>query len=156
MSAFILVSDYVLPRAHCQHAVDLDGARSRNDWAFVAHLAGWRLGRSSLGTVMAVSPGGNRIAAATWDRLLIWTLDGDLLNHRGLQQYFPERDFNATTRVGRLRPTRLSTDGVIHSLRWASETSLFADTETGLVQWDMRISSKGQRYSLSLDQEAMM
>lgn len=105
---------------------------------------------------MAISPGGNRIAAATWDRLLIWTLDGDLLHQGGLQHYFPVRDYNAKKGFGRLRPTKLSTEGigVIYGLRWASETSLFANTELGLVQWDMGILSTGERQTLSLDQEA--
>lgn len=152
-SAFILVLEYDLLMLHCPHSVDLDRGRNRPGWTLVAFLAGWRLGNSSLGTVMAVSPGGNRVAAATWDRLLIWTLDGDLLHSQGLRHYFPVRDYNLRRGFGRLRPTKLSTDGigVIYSLRWASETSLFADTEVGLVQWDMSITSTGQRQTLSLD-----
>lgn len=155
-SAFILASQYHLPMADCPHSVDLDRGRNRVDWILVAFLAGWRLGRSSLGTVMAVSPGGNGVAAATWDLLLIWTLDGDLLQNGTLRHYFPVRDYDLKRSIGRLRPTKLSTDGigVIYSLRWASETSLFADTEVGLVQWDMSITSTGQRQTLSLDQEA--
>ena len=155
-SAFILATQYYLPVAQCPHSVDLDRGRNRVDWILVAFLAGWRLGSSSLGTVMAVSPGGNGIAAAMWDLLLIWTLDGDLLQNRTLRRYFPVRDYNLKRSIGRLRPTKLSTDGigVIYSLRWASETSLFADTEVGLVQWDMSITSTGQRQTLSLDQQA--
>lgn len=155
-SAFIVQSDYAVSTPICHHSVDLDGARSRVEWKLVAFLAGWRLGASSLGTVMAISPSGNRIAAATWDRLLIWTLDADLLHQGGLQHYFPVRDYNAKKGFGRLRPTKLSMEdiGVIYSLRWASETSLFASTEHGLVQWDMGILNSGERQILSLDQQA--
>lgn len=154
--AFVFSSEYALPTAQCPHSVDLDGAQSRLDWCLVAGLGGWHRGRSSLGTVMAVSPGGSRIAAATWDHLLIWTLDGEVLQRGTLRQYFPVCDYSESKRCGLLRPTKLSTDGigVIYSLRWASEVSLFADTELGLVQWDMGITSTGQRQTLSLDQEA--
>lgn len=154
--AFILVSGYHVPTSICHHRVHLEATRSHVGWTPVALLAGWRLGGSSLGTVMAVSPAGNRIAAATWDRLLIWTFDGDLLRPGELQRYFPVRDYDATAGLGQLRPTKLSTDsaGVIYDLRWASESRLFANTPAGLVEWDMSISSTGQRQTLSLDQEA--
>ena len=156
-SAFIVQTEAVVPESICRHEINLQVQRPGEMWRPVAFLAGWRAGSSSLGTVMALSPGGKRIAAAMWDQLLIWTVDVDVLYHHGLQQYFPVRDFNKRKGIGRLRPTRLSTEGigVIYALRFVSQFSLFASTERGLVQWDMRVMSRGERQVLSLDQEAV-
>ncbi len=154
-AAFIIRwDDKIRPRA-CSHEVDLDRGGRPTHWIPVAFLVGWRRGISSLGTVMAISPGGTCIATATWNRLLIWTLDAELLDQGPMLHYFPDRDYDENERmgVGQLRPTQLSTAGVgvIYRLRWASEVSLFASTEHGLVQWDMGIFSSGKRQTLSLD-----
>lgn len=125
-------------------------------WKAVALLAGCRSGSSSLGTIMAISPKGNRIAAADWDRVLIWAFDCNMLLQDELEYYFPPRDYNVKKRIGQLRPTSLSTAGVgvIFHMLWVTESNLFAITEHGLMQWDLGCLSKGEQHHLSLDSEA--
>lgn len=157
-SAFIVKAVDSVETHPCPHSFDLEEVWQLVEWEAVAFLAGWRLAlNSSLGTVMALSPSGDRVASATWNHLLIWAFDCGSLWNCELDQYFPVRDFYPLDNVGRLRPTELSTEGVgvIYGLGWANETILWASTESGLVQWDMRDMSTGQKHSLSLDREPL-
>ncbi|MCJ1463177.1 hypothetical protein MMC07_001782 [Pseudocyphellaria aurata] len=153
-NVFIVQTDRDVPESQCKHMVDLEKGRRSTNWKAVALLAGCGRGTSSLGTVMAISPGGGRIAVATWDRVLVWTFDPSLLHEGSLEHYFPERDYNPKKGIGRLRPTKLSTEGVIHSMLWVDETNLYATTDKGLVQWDMGHWSDGEREDLSLAYDA--
>lgn len=111
-------------------------------------------GTSSLGTIVAISPRGTRIAAATWSRVSLWSLDPSLLLQGELQHYFPVRDYNTRKGFGRLRPTPLSSEGVVHSMAWSSETLLYATTDQGLVKWDIGHMSQGEREDLTLAHDA--
>lgn len=106
--------------------------------------------RSSLGTVVAISPKGTKLAAATWSRVLMWSFSPKLLVQGGLQHYFPIRDFNLRKGFGRLRPTLLSSEGVVHNMQFTDETHLYATTDRGLVRWDVGHLSEGRRENLSL------
>ena len=138
----------------CDHVIDLEGGRRLPSWKALALLAGYREGTSSLGTVVAISPRGTKIAAATWSRVLVWSLNPTLLHQGELQHYFPVRDYNSKKGFGRLRPTLLSSEGVVHSMLWTNETQLYAATDRGLVKWDMGHMSDGERESLSLAYDA--
>lgn len=131
--------------SYCHHMVNLDRGRRSRYWKPLALLAGWRQSTLSAGTVMAISPGGGRIAAATWSAVRIWTFDPLLLQQGSLEHYFPVCDYNARKGIGRLRPTRLSTEGVVHSMVWVDENNLYATTDHGLVKWNMEHLSSGQR-----------
>lgn len=145
-NVFIVQTHSHLPTSRCSHHVDLDGGRRNTTWGALALLAGWRQGASSLGTVMAVSPGGSRIAAANWSQVLVWAFSPTLLHGFELEHYFPTRDYNSRKDIGRLRPFKLSSEGVVHSMRWENESKLYATTDQGLVEWDMGHMSAGQRH----------
>ena len=148
---FIVQAEWEILARHCDHvALTERGRRTGHGWKAIALLAGWRQGKSSLGTVSSISPLGTRIAAATWSRLLVWAFNPDLLHQGALELYFPKRDYNSRKGMGRLRPVRLRSEGVIHSLFWANETTLYAATDEGLVRWDMGHKSSGERENLSL------
>ena len=148
---FIVYADSYLSVGSCDHTIDLDKGRKSGSWTALALLAGFKSEcLSSLGTVIAISPGGTRIAAANWSRVLVWSVNPTELLQEHLQHYFPARDFNTRKCIGRLRPTLLSSEGVVHKLLWTNETQLYATTDQGLVKWDIGHMSEGRRERLSL------
>lgn len=153
-SAFIVQSDNDISPLLCTHSTDLDGGRRSPSWRALALLAGYRQGTSSLGTILCISPLGTHIAAATWNSILIWSLDPDLLHQGGLEHYFPAVDYNTRKELGRLRPIKLKPEGVVHSLCWVDETMLWAITDRGLVRWDCGAMADGSRRELSLQYDA--
>ncbi|MCJ1299801.1 hypothetical protein MMC08_002594 [Hypocenomyce scalaris] len=154
-NAFIVQTEVERPSASCDHAVDLEhGRRLGFQWNALAYLAGWRQGQSSLGTVMAMSPGGRRIATANWSNVLVWSIEADLLHQGALETYFPKHDYNAEKNIGRLRPVKLPSEGVVHSLLWVNEAKLYAMTDRGLVKWNVGHMCSGDREHLSMDYDA--
>ena len=148
---FIVQADSHSPAASCDHTINLDLGRRSQPWIPIALLAGFRQScLSSLGTVLAISPGGTRIAAADWSRVLIWSVNPKLLHQGELQHYFPACDYNTRKGIGRLRPTLLRSEGVVHKMLWANETQLYASTDQGLAKWDIGYMSDGRREELSL------
>lgn len=142
------------PTDQCSYRNDLKLGMECRHWSALVFLAGWDKGKSSLGTMTAISPEGRHIAAANWDCVLVWTFDpSSLSDHflQGLEQYFPPQDYNPTKNIGRLKPIKLANQSVVYSMLWVSECVLFAWTEHGLMQWDMRITSNGRREDHSLD-----
>ena len=139
----------------CTHEINLEQGRRLATWKPLALLAGWRSkSTSSLGTVADVSPHGGRIAAGTWRKLLVWSLNPTMLQEGGLQHYFPARDYNSAKGIGRLKPIKLPCEGVIYRLIWISETILYAITDRGITRWDMGHLCKGQRERLTLTFDA--
>ena len=180
---FICMTEIDSSPALCSHAVNLDAGRRSSSWTALALLAGWKPGTSSLGTVVAISPGCTRVAAASWDRVLVWTLDPGLLHQGSLETYFPACDWNRRKGLGRLRPVRLQAgiggkgwaggiggDGtgggragkelvgakgdVVYGLTWVCETTLYAVTDRGLVRWDVGPKAEGGREELKLAYDA--
>ncbi|KAL6718316.1 hypothetical protein ACLMJK_004405 [Lecanora helva] len=149
-NAFVVQANRSMPSTSCCHEVFLDQGRRLLAWKVVALLAGWRSGGSSLGTVVSISPDGKKIAAATWSRILVWSLDPGLLHEGELEHYFPARDYNKDKGLGRLRPTLLSPQGVVYRMLWTDETHLYATTDKGLARWDMGVHSDGEREEYSL------
>lgn len=148
---FIVYSDSYLPVGSCDHNVHLDKGRKSSSWTALALLAGFKqCCLSSLGTVVATSPGGTRIAAANWSRVLFWTVNPRVLLQGELQHYFPACDYNMRKGIGRLRPTLLPSEGVVHKMLWTNETQLYASTDQGLAKWDIGHMSEGRRENLSL------
>lgn len=148
---FIVYSDSYLPVGSCDHNVHLDKGRKSSSWTALALLAGFKqCCLSSLGTVVAISPGGTRIAAANWSRVLFWTVNPRVLLQGELQHYFPACDYNMRKGIGRLRPTLLPSEGVVHKMLWTNETQLYASTDQGLAKWDIGHMSEGRRENLSL------
>lgn len=151
---FIVQADAIVFSADCEHRSNPEEGRKARSWKALAFLAGYREGASSLGTVIAVSPGGTRIAAATWSRVLVWSFSPKLLHQGELQHYFPTHDYNSRKGFGRLRPTLLPSQGVVHSMLWTNETQLYATTDRGLAKWDIGHRSEGEREHLSLAYDA--
>ena len=151
---FIVQADSIVFSSDCQHHVVPEEGRKLRSWKALAFLAGYRQGGSSLGTVIAVSPEGTRIAAATWSQVLIWSFSPKLLQQGELQHYFPTHDYNPRKGFGRLRPTLLPSQGVVHSLLWTNETQLYATTDRGLAKWDIGHRSEGEREQLTLAYDA--
>lgn len=147
---FIVQAESMVFSSDCQHRIVPEEGRSIQSWEPVAFLAGYRQGTSSLGTVIAVSPEGTKIAAATWSQVLIWSFSPKLLLQGELQHYFPTHDYKPGKGFGRLRPTLLPSQGVVHSMLWANETQLYATTDRGLAQWDIGHRSEGEREHLTL------
>lgn len=153
--AFIMVMSRASSELNCSHTVDLERGRRSTDWNAIALLGGWRDGgSSSLGSVMATSQGGGRIAAATWTEIRVWTFHPTILHQGNKEQYFPPRDYNARKGIGRLRPVVLSNEGVVYKLMWVGENNLYATTDRGLVQWDMSASAEGEKDDMSLAHDA--
>ena len=152
--AFIVQAECREPARSCSHQINLDNGRKLSVWEAVALLAGWKMGDSSLGTVVATSPHGTRLAAATWSRILVWSFDPSLLHPGELEYYFPERDFNKNKGFGRLRPTTLMPEGVVHKMLWVDEMTLYATTDRGLVRWNLGPMSNGDRGELTLAYDA--
>ena len=153
-SAFVVQCIVDSPPVMCTHSVHLEAGRRSSSWKPLALLAGYRQGTSSLGTIMAISPSSTHIAAATWTRVLIWSLDPTLLHQGGLEHYFPHVDYNVRKQLGRLRPVRLKPEGVVHKLCWVGDTTLYAVTDEGLVRWDCGHLSEGSREVLTLQYDA--
>ena len=148
---FIVHTDSHLPVGSCDHNVHLDKGRKSSSWTALALLAGFKqCCLSSLGTVVAISPGGTRIAAANWSRVLFWSVSPEALDQGELQHYFPAHDYNMRKGIGRLRPTLLPSQGVVHNMLWTNETQLYASTDQGLAKWDIGYMSEGRRDNLSL------
>ncbi|MCJ1481296.1 hypothetical protein MMC06_001453 [Schaereria dolodes] len=137
------------PVVVCDHAISRENG-IRNDWVPLAFLSGWQQGESSIGTVIGTSPGGTRIAAATWTKLLVWSIDPQLISAE-FPCYFPIEDYNVTKEIGRLRPVQLPSRGVVHSMQWTDETILYAMTDHGLVKWDVGSTSRGIERACSLE-----
>ena len=149
---FVVHAQSYLSFNSCCHNIHLDKGRMRHStWRALALLAGFKQCPSSLGTVIAVSPDGTRIAAAFWARVLVWSLDPKLLDQGELQHYFPARDYNLRKGIGRLRPTLLSSEGVVYKMLWTNETQLYATTDQGLAKWNIGHMSEGRRENLSLE-----
>ena len=142
---FIVQADSYLSVGSCDHNIHLDKGRRSSSWTALALLAGFKQCLSSLGTPIAISPGGTRIAAANWSRVLIWSIDPRVLHQGELQRYFPARDYNMRKGIGRLRPSLLSSEGVVYKMLWANETQLYATTDQGLANWDIGHMSEGRR-----------
>ncbi|KAL9124122.1 MAG: hypothetical protein Q9217_006518 [Psora testacea] len=152
-NVFIMQQEIYKRSQDCDHLLNLEAGRGPVfQWKALALLAGYRQGSSSLGTVMAISPEGTRIAAARWSRVYLWSFDPKSLLQGGLQIYFPPQDYNARKGIGRLRPTILpQSRGVVHSMIWTNEEHLFAITDRGLVKWDLGWMCDGEKEDLSME-----
>ena len=149
-SVFIMQAEVLTLSRRCKHSANLESERGMHlQYRPLALLAGYRQGDSSLGTVMAISPDGRRIAAAVWSRVYLWSLDPKLFTQGGLDLYFPSRDYNMRKGIGRLRPIALPAPGaVIHSMIWTSEEQLYAVTDRGLISWNIGCMCTGVKEEL--------
>ena len=160
-NVFVLHTEFTNPPAICSHSSDCwEGRRvvagaGRRAIAILADYT--QKSDSSIGSVMATSPNGMRIAAAAWQEVKVWTIAPSIFHqadHNLLQQWFPARDFNPRRSIGRLRPVTLPTHGVVHKLCWESEEILYAVCDNGLVKWDLGHLCSGDRESLALLHDA--
>ena len=153
-NVFIVSGEIDAAPQACNHTPNLDAGRRNGTWNTLALLSGWRHGTSSLGTVVAISGKGTHVAAATWDRVLIWSLDPHLLHQGSLEHYFPACDWNQGKGLGRLRPVRVRSAGVVYAMCWVGESVLYAVTDGGLVRWDVGPRADGGKEFLRLEYDA--
>ena len=133
------------PVQECDHVGSDSSTISFTDYPVVnSVLAEWRLGQSSLGTIMATSPRGTRIASATWSDLMVWPLDPEQIVNLRSSTYYPVRDYDRHHHIGRIHPVKLPNSSVIHALQWLTEMVLFAMTDQGLKKWDIGSMSQGR------------
>lgn len=140
------------PPDECDHLIDHEKGRNLSRGCIpVALLGGFKQGASTLGTVVAVSPGGSRVAASLWNNVYLWSFNPGMLLDGALELYFPPRDYNRRKGFGRIRPSLLSiAGGVVHSMRWVGEGILFAVTDRGLSKWDLNCTLESEEEELSL------
>ena len=148
---FVTLNETYRDPSLCDHRVNIGRARFMDKVKPVALLAGFQSCQSSLGTVMAASSGGYRIAAAMWNCIYIWSFDAKLLSDADLSTYFPRQDYNAAKGFGRIRPTQLSSSaGVVHSMFWIGDDILFTITDRGLSRFDVSPLCEGHHEDMSL------
>lgn len=140
---FIVYCAHPVTADSCDHQFDLETIRPDREWRPCVLLHGWQPSTSNLGTIIAISPCDHRIAAAMWDRILIWTFFASALD-APLSRYFPPGEFSWDHRLGRLYPVELPTRGaIVHHMEWLSDTELVTLTDRGLVRWDVGCMAKG-------------
>ena len=142
---FIVRWSTTITPGRCDHRIDKNATMTHSVRNVAALLAGWQNTSSSLGTLLTISSDGRRIAAATWDRVLLWTIDPDMLSQGPFDPYFPPRDYNARKGFGRIRSVRLPSQGIVYSLHWYDNENLFAVTDHGLVKWYIGALGTGRR-----------
>ena len=151
-SLFVLRKE-IFSRPHdCDHLINHEKGRNvSREWTPVALLSGFKQGTSTLGTVLAASPGGSRVAVSLWNKVYLWSFNPSMLLDGALELYFPPRDYNSRKGFGRIRPTLLShPGGVVHSMLWAGEDILLAVTDKGLGKWDLSCMVENEEEKLSL------
>ncbi|KAF2190923.1 hypothetical protein K469DRAFT_359653 [Zopfia rhizophila CBS 207.26] len=132
---------------------------------YVAGLAGLPdlYDLSSLGLRLAISPGANRIAIASWRTVKVWALDpkaflnpeyglrkaegvpGDYcyIQGPGWQFYSANRIWGKDCVL--LEPVELVSAGVVYGLEFRGEDELWGTTEMGLCRWGFGVKAQGRR-----------
>ncbi len=159
-AAYVVQAEQECLYLNCDHQTDLQRGRGSSEWRPLARLARYSQGRSSLGTVMAVSQQGRRIAMADWDRLLVWALEpetfqvGDPYNYQsGNFRKFYGCDEDDS--ILRIEPLQLPTQAIIHRLCFTGENRLYAIADSGLMRWDLGPSCSNKRKFEPLDAPVM-
>ncbi|KAI9721103.1 MAG: hypothetical protein M1812_002584 [Candelaria pacifica] len=149
-AAYVVQAEQECLYLNCDHETDLQRGRGSSEWRPLALLRRYTQGKSSLGTVMAVSQQGRRIAMADWDRLLVWALEpetfqvGDPYDYQsGNFRRFYGCDEDDS--ILRIKPLRLPKQGVIHRLCFTGEDRLYAIADSGLMRWDVGPSCSNKR-----------
>jgi len=152
--AFVIQSILETMANACDHQPKLDSGRCSRHWTTLARLDGFKHGHSSLGTIMAISPNGTRIAKSDWSDLCVWALDPNALQEDPPDHYFPAQDLCPKSGNVVLRHVKLPSQGVIHSMYWPNENKLYTMTDQGLVRWDVGYMACRKRELLSSELEA--
>ncbi|KAI9700729.1 MAG: hypothetical protein M1836_002098 [Candelina mexicana] len=155
-AAYVVQAEQECLYLNCDHETDLQQGRGSSEWRPLAQLGRYTQGRSSLGTVMAVSQQGRRIAMADWDRLLVWALEpetfqvGDPYNYQSgnFRRFYGCDEDDAILRI---EPLQLPTQGVMHRLCFTGEDRLYAIADSGPMRWDLGPSCSNKRSFETLD-----
>ena len=133
--------------AVCDHETNLQQLQYSSNRTLAAFLAGYRPRSNSIGTILAMTKDGTRIAAANWNCIVIWTICPDMLSQGPYDAYFPPRDFNKPRDLGRIRPVLLPSQGVVYTMQWTDRDNLFAVTDRGIAKWYVGHLKAGRRDS---------
>ncbi|KAL6231775.1 hypothetical protein BDW75DRAFT_219331 [Aspergillus navahoensis] len=136
--ACLLRSEASCRASNCRHILNLDRGRRLRDWGVVARLYGFRDSKDTLGSKVATSPKGTRIAVTNWNVLYIWALEpGALINMDPENYYHPSWRSSSTGQI-ELRPIVLRLDAVCFQLRFTEkEDELVAITDRGIMLWNL-------------------
>ena len=129
----------------CVGHVDVEHTMGITPLEAKALLAGWHWTDSNLAGRIAVSPGCRRIAASMWEKVLIWDIDPAVLCHAYPEAYFSPRDYNEQKLIGRIRPIKLPSQGVVYQLHWVDRWNLYGVTDRGLAHWNIGPNSTGKQ-----------
>ncbi|CAI6340492.1 unnamed protein product [Periconia digitata] len=154
------------------HDFDWDEDRFQQQYLVVARLIAHPdlCNLSTLGLIVAVSPGAHRIAVSSWRTLVVYSLDPQAFldpDYSLSRAMIPAPDLymlpsypeNQKERCGweyysnaniiescvELEPVRLECKGVVYGLEWRDENELWGWAENGLVRWTMGSMMKGAR-----------
>ena len=148
-ACFVLQFETHWPRTLCGHDRDYENYRidGAADWDIVARLQGVRAASSSLGNVMAISPGRTRLAMANWTDVRVWALEpGVLVEGPGaVLAHYPAAQLHADDGSAVLPSVVLPAQGVVHRMVFHDEDDLFAMTDAGLVKWSLDGGARGDQ-----------
>ncbi|PKX99904.1 hypothetical protein P168DRAFT_300331 [Aspergillus campestris IBT 28561] len=149
--ACLLKSGASCASRNCGHVLNLDRGRRFADWTVVARLWGFRNPTNSLGSIVASSKRGTRLAVANWNILYVWALEPNALIDQNASGYYPPSWQSSASDMIELRPIMLPLDAVCFKLFFAQgENELVAITDKGLKYWDLSTSGHGRRVAQDL------
>lgn len=149
--ACLLKSQASCSSRNCGHVLNLDRGRRFADWTVVARLWGFRNPTNSLGSIVASSKRGTRLAVANWNFLYVWALEPNALIDENANGYYPPSWQSSASDMVELRPIMLPLDAVCFKLFFAEgEDELVAITDKGLKYWDLSTMGHGRRITQEL------
>ena len=135
----------------CGHVLNLDRGRRFADWTIVARLWGFRNPTNTLGSIVATSKRGTRLAVANWNLLYVWALEPNALIDQNANGYYPPSWQSSASNMIELRPIMLPLDAVCFKLFFTQgENELVAITDQGLKYWDLSTLGHGRRLTQEL------
>lgn len=144
--ACLLKSEAFCRSQNCWHMLNLDRGRRISEWTVVGRLWGFQDSTSSLGCIVAASPGGTRIAVANWTVIYIWALEPNALIEENADGFYPLSCQSRESGMVEIRPIALQTETVCFRLRFMDkENELLALTDRGVMHWDLGPLAKGER-----------
>lgn len=149
--ACLLRSEALCQSRNCDHELNLDRGRRFIAWTVVATLSGFQESTSSIGSIVAASPLGTRIAVANWDVIYIWALEPNSIIENNEDGYYPPCSVGENPDVVELRPIALPLDAVCFKLKFLyEENELLALTDRGLMLWDLGAFGNGEKEAVQL------
>ncbi|KAI9933388.1 hypothetical protein AWENTII_002562 [Aspergillus wentii] len=144
--ACLLKSEALCRARNCGHVLNLERGRRFSDWKIVARLWGFQDPVNSLGSLVAFSNRGTRIAVANWNVIYVWALEPEALIEENANGFYPLNFRSSSSGMIELRPIVLQVGAVCFKLRFMNgEDKLVVITDRGVMSWDLGPLGKGER-----------